>query len=446
MPETALVGSRRMLPALKGHGGASWHRWRYPFTRRTPLLIETDYNPTTLAAERRILNPRPILWLVALILLAIIPPVFGNNSFIAAATTFGMYAAINVVWQLQIGTAGIFSLASFATVGVGAYGTAVLSVYLGFPWWAMWLSGPLFGLVFGVFIAIPAIRLEGFYYALLTVGISELCRVYVVQSQPLGAANGGLFGADGFVPDWMHERAGLILGYYAALVLMIGGLTMYRMVNGQRLGRLLRAAPEKHEAFAEALGINYRAARIQVFLISSAALGGVGGFYATLLHGASPSLFMIDQLLLLLAMVVIGGIGTTEGAVLGTAIVVLIDKVFIGLGPSRLILIAGIMLITVLFPRNSARGAGKEKASAGACSPAREAKSCPTKRPRSQTSNRSLSDGSMRTCAANSSCSSTTRSSRSTGPPAASDAATRWSGCWPSSGAPRPPTNTRCSR
>jgi len=356
MPETALVGSRRMLPALKGHGGASWHRWRYPFTRRTPLLIETDYNPTTLAAERRILNPRPILWLVALILLAIIPPVFGNNSFIAAATTFGMYAAINVVWQLQIGTAGIFSLASFATVGVGAYGTAVLSVYLGFPWWAMWLSGPLFGLVFGVFIAIPAIRLEGFYYALLTVGISELCRVYVVQSQPLGAANGGLFGADGFVPDWMHERAGLILGYYAALVLMIGGLTMYRMVNGQRLGRLLRAAPEKHEAFAEALGINYRAARIQVFLISSAALGGVGGFYATLLHGASPSLFMIDQLLLLLAMVVIGGIGTTEGAVLGTAIVVLIDKVFIGLGPSRLILIAGIMLITVLFLRGGIFG------------------------------------------------------------------------------------------
>ena len=98
-------------------------------------------------------------------------------------------------------------------------------------------------------------------------------------------------------------------------MMMLGALTLYRMVNGQRLGRLLRAAPEKHEAFAEALGINYRAARIQVFLISSAALGGVGGFYATLLHGASPSLFTIDQLLLMLAMIVIGGIGTTEGAV-----------------------------------------------------------------------------------------------------------------------------------
>lgn len=353
---TALVGKRRLLPRLPAHGGASWHRWRYPLTRRTPLLIETEYSPTTLAAQRRLLNPRPVLWLIALAILAVAPPLFGNNSFVAASTNFAMYAAINVIWMLTIGTAGIFSLASLATVGVGAFGAAYLSVYFGFPFWAMWLAGPFFGLVFGIFIAIPAIRLEGFYYALLTVGITELCRVYTVQSQKLGAASYGLFGADGFVPTSWPERPGLVLGYYAAFVVLMLALTLYRAINGQRLGRLLRAAPEKHEAFAEALGINYRVARIQVFLISSAALGGVGGFYATLLHGASPSLFTMDQLLLLLAMIVIGGIGTTEGAVLGTLIVVLFDKVFIGLGPVRLILIAGIMLATVLFLRGGLFG------------------------------------------------------------------------------------------
>jgi branched-chain amino acid transport system permease protein len=352
----AVVGRRRIVPALKGHGGASWHRWRYPLTRRTPLLVETDYNRTTLAAERRILNPRPVLWTVALVILSFAPPLLGDNSFIAASTNFAMYSAINVIWMLTIGTAGIFSLASLATVGVGAFGTAYLSVYFGFPFWAMWLVGPLFGLVFGIFIAVPAIRLEGFYYALLTVGIAELCRVYVIQSKTLGAAAYGLFGADGFVPKTMPEHEGLILGYYGAFVLLLLALTLYRAINGQRLGRLLRAAPEKHEAFAEALGINYRLARIQVFLISSAALGGVGGFYATLLHGASPSLFTMDQLLLLLAMIVIGGIGTTEGAVLGTLIVTLFDKVFIDLGPVRLILIAGIMLITVLFLRGGIFG------------------------------------------------------------------------------------------
>ena len=350
-----VVGARRWLPVLRGHGGASWRRWRYPFTRRTPLLIETNYNPFTLAAERRIRNPAPILWVIGLAVLAVAPPQIGSNSFVLSATSFLMYAAINVIWILQIGTAGIFSLASLATVGAGAYGSSYLSVYFGFPWWAMWLTGPLFGLVFGVFIALPAIRLEGFYYALLTVGIAELCRVYVIQDQTLGSAN-GLLGADSFVPRWMSDRGGLVLGYYLGFLLLLGALALYRVVNGQRLGRLLRAAPEKHEAFAEALGIDYRRARIQVFLISSSALGGVGAFYATLLHGATPSLFTIDQLLLLLAMVVIGGIGTAEGAVVGTLIVVLFDKVFIGLGPIRLILIAGIMLGTVLFLRGGLFG------------------------------------------------------------------------------------------
>jgi branched-chain amino acid transport system permease protein len=351
-----LVGRRRRLPSLRGHGGATWHKWRYPFTRLTPLPTETAYNPVTLAAERTILDRRPIYWLVALVALAVLPPLLGDNSAVAAATVFAIYAAINVVWMLTIGTAGIFSLATFAVVGVGAYGGAYLSITYGLPWWGMIALGPVFGLLFGVVITIPAIRLEGFYYALLTVGINELCRSYVVQSRPLGAANNGLFGADSFVPSWMSERGGLVLGFYASLVVLLAALTLYRLVNGQRLGRLLRAAPERHEAFAEALGIDYRTARVQVFLISSAALGGIGGFYASYFRGASPSLFGLDNLLLLLAMIVIGGIGTTEGAVIGTFIVVLFNQVFIDLGPLRLILVGLIMLGTVLFLRGGLMG------------------------------------------------------------------------------------------
>ena len=193
-----------------------------------------------------------------------------------------MYAAINVVWMLTIGTAGIFSLATFAVVGAGAYGSSYLSIYYGLPGGACCWSARCSALVFGVVVTIPAIRLEGFYYALLTVGINELCRSYVTQSRVLGSANNGLFGTDSFVPAWMSERGGLVLTFYASLVVLLLALTLYRQIDGKRLGRLLRAAPENQEAFAEALGVNYRAARIAVFLISSAALGGIGGFYATI--------------------------------------------------------------------------------------------------------------------------------------------------------------------
>ena len=351
-----LVGRSRWLRPLRAHGATTWRRLRLPFTTREPLEFETGYNPLTLAAERRITDTRLLWWLAALAVLIVVPPLVGNDSFIGAATTFAMFSAINIIWMMTIGTAGIFSLATLAVVGVGAYGASYMSVYWGFPWWAMWLVGPIFGVAFGAAVALPAMRLEGFYYALLTVGVAELCRVWVVQSRTLGAASNGLYGADGFVPEGLSSTSGITMGYYLALAMMIAALGLYTYVNGQRLGRLLRAAPEKQEAFAEALGINYRRARIQVFLISSAALGFVGGFYASLYHGASPSLFTMDQLLLLLAMIVIGGIGTTEGAVAGTLIVVLLDKVFIGLGPLRLILIGAIMLSTVLFLRGGIFG------------------------------------------------------------------------------------------
>jgi branched-chain amino acid transport system permease protein len=133
-------------------------------------------------------------------------------------------------------------------------------------------------------------------------------------------------------------------------------LLLYRFVNGKRLGRVLRMAPEKREAFAEATGVNFRAARIQVFIISSIGLGFIGGFYATHFHGASPNLFTFDTMLLSLAMLVIGGIGRAEGAVVGTLIVVFIDRVLLDLGPLRLILIGLIMLGVVLWLRNGIFG------------------------------------------------------------------------------------------
>jgi branched-chain amino acid transport system permease protein len=132
------------------------------------------------------------------------------------------------------------------------------------------------------------------------------------------------------------------------------------MVNGTRLGRILRMAPEKREAFAEATGVDFRRARITVFVISSVALGFIGGFYAAHFRGASFSIFSFDTVLLGLGMLVIGGIGRSEGAIVGTAIVVLLDKVLMSWGPWRLILIGLIMLGVVLFMSNGLFGIKKQ--------------------------------------------------------------------------------------
>lgn len=351
-----LVGRRRVIPKPKIDGQHTFVRRRLPFSRRPVIKWYAINNPKTLSRERKIRDKRPIWWAIFLPLVTILPPLVGSNTLIVAATIFAIYASINLMWNLIIGTAGIFSLATMAVVGIAAYTASYFSIHFGLSWPVMLLIGTFVGLLFGMVIGIPSIRIENLYYALLTLGIVELCRVYVVQSRALGSATGGLYGADSFIPShYALQRPGLILGFLASMVLLFLMLGVYRLVNGQRLGLLLRTARED-EAAAEAMGIDYVKVRIQVFIISSAALGFIGGFYAAYFKGASPSVFSIQTMLLLFAMIVIGGMDTAEGAVVGTGLVVFIDKVLVQLGPNRIILIGVIMLLVTLFTRGGLLG------------------------------------------------------------------------------------------
>ncbi|MDP3525924.1 MAG: branched-chain amino acid ABC transporter permease, partial [Hoeflea sp.] len=283
-----------------------------------------------------------------------------GNSALTVASIFCMFAAINVLWTLIIGTAGIFSLATLAVVGVSGYAAAAFNVYLGVPWPFMFVIGCLTGLVAGGVLALPSTRLDGLYFALLTLGIVEICRVFVQQLKSLGATNGSINQVDSFIPsDWFLQREGLLLGFFGAFALLLGALLLFKLVNSERLGMLLQTARDE-EAFAEAIGIDYRRARLMVFMISSAGLGIIGAFYAMYYRSISPSIFSLDQLLLLFAMIVIGGIGRADGAVLGTAIVVLIDKGLLDLGPVRILIVAAIMLLVTLLTNNGLVGAREQ--------------------------------------------------------------------------------------
>jgi branched-chain amino acid transport system permease protein len=346
------VGRLRYYWKWQGHGGLTWPRFRYWPTRRRGLDIRSVYNPKTMRLEKTIADKRPIWWvlgLLAFVLAPLVMPAQYQNTLMTAGATFAIYAAINLCWMLIIGTAGIYSLASYAVVGAAAFGTSYLSIHMGLPWWALPAVGAGIGLVAGLVIAIPAIRLDGFYYALLTIGLNELCRVYTLQSKQFGSSTGGLYGADTYIPQHWDQYDQSLLAYYACFAVMLLGLALYRIIDGRRLGRILKMAPEKREAFAEATGVDFRRARIWVFVISSIGLGFIGGFYSAHFRGVSFSIFGFDTVLLGLAMLVIGGIGRAEGAVVGTAIVIFLDKVMISTGPLRLIVIGLIMLGVVLF-------------------------------------------------------------------------------------------------
>jgi len=176
---------------LKGQpdGLAERKRSRVPYTRRHWLKWRDSHNLKTLQRERVLADKKPLWWTIGLGALLVITP-FLPNSMISVASIFCIYAAINVLWTLIVGTAGIFSLATLAVVGVSGYMAAAANVYLGVPWPFMLIIGLVVGFIAGAVLAAPSTRLDGLYYALLTMGVAEICRVFVVQLRALTVNNG----------------------------------------------------------------------------------------------------------------------------------------------------------------------------------------------------------------------------------------------------------------
>ncbi len=263
--------------------------------------------------------------------------VYDNNNFGGHWDIFSLYVSINLMWMLVIGTAGIYSFATVGVVGAGAYlaaylaggspggedieGARSLSVIL------MVLAAAGFGALLGAIIAAPTIRLKGVYFALFTIGIAEVLRAIVKQQEELGRSV-GLAGASRFLKqDQIATADGRTIHFIVGLALIIFCLIVYRLVAGGRLGLLLRTARE-NEGVARGFGIDVVRARFAVFIISSAVLGLIGGFYTGMYGGVSLTIFDFNTLLLLLAMIVVGGIGSAKGAIIGTALLLYIDRTY----------------------------------------------------------------------------------------------------------------------
>jgi branched-chain amino acid transport system permease protein len=295
-------------------------------------------------------------WPVVVVLAIALPPLYDDSYVMTELILFGIYFAINLMWSLVLGTAGLYSFATLAFVGAGAYTCAWFSLNHGLPWWAYAPVGIAVGAVGGLLVALPAVRLRGVYFALLTIGLVEACNQYVTSdTENLGGAQ-GLVNADSIIPP---SKQGLIEGYYyayIAIAVIVGiALLVYWYVSSGRLGLRLRTARES-EPVAQAFGIDIPRARLAVFVITAGVLGLVGAFRASYDAGANKSVFDFSTLLLLFAMIVVGGINSPKGILLGTALLQFISEHFVSWGAPRLILLGAIMLAITLFTTDGLAG------------------------------------------------------------------------------------------
>ncbi len=255
------------------------------------------------------------------LVLAIIGLVLPPTNYIVFTLGFlvFLFTAQALAWNLIGGYGGQTSFGHATFFGIGAYATALLQQNAGFPPVIALLVGGVLAALFSQLWGYPLFRLRGFYFAIATIGIGEVTRLIVLN--PLRNLTGG---ASGFTID-AAAGSGKLEQYLTGLGLAVGAFLISYWVRNSKLGLGLFALNMDSEA-AETLGVDTTRLKAAALAISAFIVGLTGGIYARAYLYISPeSVFAFPVSIAMVLMVVIGGIGTLLGPILGALIYVVIQ-------------------------------------------------------------------------------------------------------------------------
>ncbi|WP_050502601.1 branched-chain amino acid ABC transporter permease [Streptomyces monomycini] len=267
--------------------------------------------------------------------------IIGANILIFATVALGL----NVV----VGLAGLLDLGYVAFLGVGAYAAALVSgspesaLGLHFPFWAALLTGAAASLAFGVLIGAPTLRLRGDYLAIVTLGFGEIFRIAMlnlngttgpdVTNGAMGIPNIPNLEIFGFNFGEPHQILGFTIAtygnYYLLMILVTAVVVLvFRRAAASRIGRAWIAIREDETA-AVAMGVNSFRLRLLAFALGAALAGFAGTVHVHVVTTATPEQFQFagptpPNSAFLLAAVILGGMGTLSGPLVGAALLFLI--------------------------------------------------------------------------------------------------------------------------
>jgi len=232
---------------------------------------------------------------------------------------------VGQAWNIMMGYAGLLSLGHALYVGLGAYIAAALFVDLGIGPWLGVFPAVAAAMLVAAFIGWLGFRfrIEGVYFALLTIAFAEVARIAFDNLAPTGGA-AGLFlpVGEATAHQWWNLRGGPLFFYYLALALAALACLASALIRRSRLGHYWLAVREDPQA-AAALGINVTRARMSAVLVSSGMTAVAGVFYAFYYNNLFPSqIFDISRSIDIILGPIIGGIGTLFGPVVGAFLLV----------------------------------------------------------------------------------------------------------------------------
>jgi branched-chain amino acid transport system permease protein len=290
-------------------------------------------------------------------------PVWGSDYVLLFLLLFFLYLSMSQMWNLLVGYSGLLSLGQQAFIGFGGYSMAVAINYYGINTWVSVLAGGIFSVLLALFMSLFIFRMKGIYFAIGTWVFAEMLRLWFTNWKYVKYAT-GLF----IKPA---ENPSMSTIYYAAFIMGAGSCLVLYLILRSRIGLGLMAMRDDEEA-SRTMGVRIFRSKLFCFIIAAFFTGATSGvFYIFQIFIQPYTAFSIDWTVKLVFIVIIGGIGTIEGPVVGTFIYVLLSQWLAEYGSVSMLILGIIAIIIILVAPKGIMGTLQEKTGFTILSPRR---------------------------------------------------------------------------
>jgi branched-chain amino acid transport system permease protein len=327
--------------------------WRYMLKRKESGQKEADLGEADSIPWNRRIAREPRFYIPALIGVCIFvlafPFIFSlyqTNIMITAL----IYVITGLGLNIVVGLAGLLDLGYVAFYAVGAYSYALLNYHFGLGFWAALPVGAGLGLIFGILLGFPVLRLKGDYLAIVTLGFGEIIRLILENWNefsfgPSGIANiprPGLFGIE------MSLQQATIYLYFLMIFLALATIFVVRRLQDSRIGRAWIALRED-EVACQAMGIDKTRTKLSAFAMGATWAGMAGVVFAAKTTFINPASFTLWESIIILCVVVLGGMGSVIGVIFGALTLILLPEYLRVFSEYRLLVFGAVLVVMMVF-------------------------------------------------------------------------------------------------
>ena len=267
-------------------------------------------------------------------------PLWGSDYILLFGLLLCLYVAMSQMWNLLVGYSGLLSLGQQAFIGFGGYTVAVLTNYYGVYVWLSALIGGMFSVLLALFMSLFIFRMKGIFFGIGTWIFAEILLLWFSNWEYVK------YGTGLFIKPATPPSMAMI--FYAAFIMALSSLVVVYLILRSKIGLGLMAMRDNEEV-SETIGVEIFRSKLFCFLVAAFITGTTAGvLYVFQIFIQPYKAFAIDWTVILVFIVIIGGIGTIEGPIVGSFLYVLLTQWLADYGHTSM-LILGMIAITIML-------------------------------------------------------------------------------------------------